>query len=73
MRKALPHKNTAEQCLACTTPVRCAAVAWHTKGLQCIGHAAGPDLCDCLNECGDDPWLKDGRAVACAKNQGAMA
>jgi hypothetical protein len=21
--------------------------------------------CDCLNDCGDDPWLKDGRAEYC--------
>lgn len=21
--------------------------------------------CDCLNFCGDDPWLKDGRAKPC--------
>jgi hypothetical protein len=21
--------------------------------------------CDCLNRCGDDPWLHDGRAEAC--------
>ena len=21
--------------------------------------------CDCLNECGDDPWLRDGRAEPC--------
>ena len=24
-----------------------------------------PQACDCLNWCGDDPWLKDGRAVPC--------
>ncbi len=23
--------------------------------------------CDCLNHCGDDPWLKDGRAEPCEK------
>jgi hypothetical protein len=23
--------------------------------------------CDCLNWCGDDPWLKDGRATPCKK------
>lgn len=21
--------------------------------------------CDCLNYCGDDPWLRDGRATPC--------
>ncbi len=24
-----------------------------------------PVECDCLNWCGDDPWLKDGRAQPC--------
>lgn len=24
-----------------------------------------PVTCDCLNRCGDDPWLKDGRATPC--------
>lgn len=24
-----------------------------------------PVGCDCLNYCGDDPWLKDGRAKHC--------
>ena len=23
--------------------------------------------CDCLNYCGDDPWLKDGRAEHCER------
>lgn len=23
-------------------------------------------MCDCLNECGDDDWLRDGRAKPCA-------
>lgn len=23
--------------------------------------------CDCLNHCGDDPWLKDGRSKPCEK------
>lgn len=23
--------------------------------------------CDCLNFCGDDPWLQDGRAAPCDK------
>lgn len=26
-----------------------------------------PTKCDCLNFCGDDPWLKDGRAVKCER------
>jgi len=24
-----------------------------------------PVACDCLNWCGDDPWLKDGRSMPC--------
>lgn len=24
-----------------------------------------PVECDCLNWCGDDPWLKDGRSTPC--------
>lgn len=25
--------------------------------------------CDCLNWCGDDPWLKDGRAEPCQERK----
>ncbi len=25
--------------------------------------------CDCLNYCGDDPWLKSGKAVPCERAQ----
>lgn len=25
-----------------------------------------PVPCDCINWCGDDPWLRDGRATPCA-------
>ena len=28
-----------------------------------------PVACDCLNECGDDPWLKNGRAKPCKRLQ----
>lgn len=27
--------------------------------------SAIPVTCDCLNRCGDDPWLKDGRSQPC--------
>ena len=27
--------------------------------------SATPVTCDCLNDCGDDPWLKDGRSQPC--------
>lgn len=23
--------------------------------------------CDCLNDCGDDPWLRDGRSQPCER------
>jgi|GEM_PF-4710857 len=26
---------------------------------------AKPTRCDCLNVCGDDPWLDDGRSMPC--------
>lgn len=29
--------------------------------------------CDCLNHCGDDPWLHDGRATPCEGRKQALA
>jgi hypothetical protein len=29
--------------------------------------------CDCLNECGDDPWLRDGRVKPCDGRIAALA
>lgn len=29
--------------------------------------------CDCMNFCGDDPWLKDGRAMPCERLQNERA
>lgn len=29
------------------------------------GGANNPQACDCLNWCGDDPWLLTGRAMPC--------
>jgi len=29
--------------------------------------------CDCLNDCGDDPWLKDGRSTPCERRQKLLA
>lgn len=61
-----PPKPRCEQCV---TPNQCGTPVWHEKGRHCKidkGEAAvGPDRCDCLNDCGDDPWLKDGRAAPC--------
>jgi hypothetical protein len=28
-----------------------------------------PEPCDCLNYCGDDPWLADGRSYPCAEKK----
>ncbi len=53
-------------CAVCTTPRRCGSSSWKTvKGPQCAGKANGPDLCGCLNDCGDDSWLIDGRSIPC--------
>ena len=46
--------------MVCTTPTRCGAPALHTKGPRCIGRPDGKDDCDCLNACGDDPWIESG-------------
>lgn len=51
--------------MVCTTPTRCGAPALHTKGPRCIGRADGKDDCDCLNTCGDDPWLATGQSTPC--------
>lgn len=53
------------KCMVCTTPARCGAPALHTKGPRCIGRADGKDDCDCLNTCGDDPWLTTGQSTPC--------
>lgn len=66
-RASAPGPAPAPQCPACTTPTRCGTPALHTiKGPRCVGRADGPDDCDCLNACGDDPWLANGRARPCA-------
>lgn len=54
-------------CAVCTTPSRCKTPALGIKGSACAGRANGPDDCDCLNACGDDPWLKDGRSLPCER------
>lgn len=51
--------------MVCTTPARCGAPALHTKGPRCIGRPDGKDDCDCLNACGDDPWIESGRSMPC--------
>lgn len=56
---------TTPKCMVCTTPTRCGTPALHTKGPRCIGRADGKDDCDCLNACGDDPWIESGRSMPC--------
>jgi len=45
-----------------------AALAQHLQSLRRAEPVskAKPVKCDCLNWCGDDPWLEDGRAKKCA-------
>lgn len=60
------------RCLVCTTPVRCGTAVLHDKGPRCAGKDDGPDDCDCLNECGDDPWLGTGKSRACQRRREAQ-
>lgn len=71
----LPIQRTqpAPQCLVCTTPTRCGAPALHTKGPRCIGRPDGKDDCDCLNACGDDPWIESGRSMPCEHRRETQA
>jgi hypothetical protein len=72
-RTKKPAPPPKPQCDACVTPRLCGAIAWHDVGPSCKVAkglpAGGPDKCDCLNDCGDDPWLKDGRAAPCERLQ----
>lgn len=65
-RKVIPVVPPPPECPECTTPHKCGTQELHTKrGPRCVGKANGPDDCDCLNFCGDDPWLAKGKAVPC--------
>ena len=73
-RKPIPNKTAAPECSVCTTPNRCGTRSWRErKGPRCAGKADGPDDCDCLNACGDDPWLKEGKSLPCARLVAARA
>lgn len=65
--------HVAQKCPECTTPVRCGATALHTKGPRCVGKADGKDDCDCLNACGDDPWITTGQSTPCQTRMDAIA
>ncbi|WP_315128037.1 hypothetical protein [Comamonas antarctica] len=54
-----------ERCSVCTTPARCQTAAWGTRGKNCAGKDDGPDICDCLDRCGDDPRIASGQASPC--------
>lgn len=70
-RRAAP--TSTPKCMVCTTPTRCGAPALHTKGPRCIGRADGKDDCDCLNACGDDPWIESGRSMPCEHRRETQA
>lgn len=70
-RRAAP--TPTPKCMVCTTPTRCGAPALHTKGPRCIGRADGKDDCDCLNACGDDPWIESGRSMPCEHRRETQA
>lgn len=70
-RRAAP--TSTPKCMVCTTPTRCGAPALHTKGPRCIGRPDGKDDCDCLNACGDDPWIESGRSMPCEHRRETQA
>lgn len=68
---AVPVVN---ECPQCTTPHRCGRQDLSgARGTRCVGRADGPDDCDCLNDCGDDPWLKSGKSKPCDERAAADA
>lgn len=71
--KAIQSTPPAPKCPVCTTPTRCGAPALHTKGPRCVGKADGMDDCDCLNACGDDPWIESGRSMPCEHRRETQA
>ncbi len=62
---AAPRVPQPEKCAPCVTPTRCGASSLGDKGPRCAGRSDGPDTCDCINACGDDPWIKAGRSKPC--------
>lgn len=54
-----------ERCSVCTTPTRCKTAALGKRGTNCAGKADGPDECDCLDRCGDDSRIAEGKATPC--------
>lgn len=54
-----------DRCSVCTTPTRCKTAALGKRGTNCVGKADGPDICDCLDHCGDDSRVASGQAAPC--------
>lgn len=54
-----------DRCSVCTTPTRCKTAALGKRGTNCAGKADGPDECDCIDRCGDDKWIAEGKATPC--------
>lgn len=73
-RQAIPVRPIpiADLCDVCTTPTRCGRIGDGKRGPRCVGKPAGRDDCDCLNWCGDDPWLAKGKANPCPKFTGVQ-
>ena len=65
-RKQPPCPEPVNECPRCTTPTRCRRIGDGKRGPHCVGKEDGPDDCDCLIWCGDDPWLAKGKAKPCA-------
>jgi hypothetical protein len=66
-RKQPTATHVVNECPQCTTPTRCGRIGDGRRGPRCVGRADGLDDCDCLNGCGDDPWLAKGKATPCAR------
>lgn len=68
MKRGQPAPAPAvDECPQCTTPNKCGRTGNGKRGPRCVGRADGLDDCDCLNRCGDDPWLDNGKAKPCAR------
>lgn len=67
-RKQPAAAPAVNECPQCTTPGKCGRRDLSgARGPRCVGRADGLDNCDCLNTCGDDPWLAKGKAQPCAR------
>lgn len=73
-RQQAASAPAVNDCPQCTTPNRCGRKDLSgARGPRCVGRADGLDDCDCLNGCGDDPWLAQGKAKPCARRSSEEA